>query len=53
MDFTITPETENYRARIARFVEDEIMPVELDKSNWDEHENIASHAGVPPSGGPI
>ncbi len=47
MDFTITPETEDYRARIARFVEDEIMPVEADKSNWDEHDNIASHALEP------
>ncbi|MZR13422.1 acyl-CoA dehydrogenase [Maritimibacter sp. DP07] len=47
MDFTITPEVEDYRARIARFVEDEILPVEADRSNWNEHENIAEHALTP------
>jgi acyl-CoA dehydrogenase len=40
MDFTIAPEVEDYRARIARFVEDEIMPVEADKTAYDAHENI-------------
>jgi acyl-CoA dehydrogenase len=40
MDFTIAPEVEDYRARIARFVEDEIMPVEDDKTAYDAHENI-------------
>ncbi|MEC7765029.1 MAG: acyl-CoA dehydrogenase family protein [Pseudomonadota bacterium] len=47
MDFTITPEIEDYRARIARFVEDEILPVEEDRSNWDAHDNIAAHALEP------
>lgn len=47
MDFTITPEIEDYRARIARFVADEILPVEEDRSNWDEHDNIAAHALEP------
>lgn len=44
MDFTISPEIEDIRARIARFVEDEILPVEEDRSNWDAHDNIARHA---------
>lgn len=47
MDFTITPEIEDYRARIARFIEDYILPVEADRSNWDAHENIADHALAP------
>lgn len=41
MDFTITPRIEDYRARIARFVEAEILPVEADRANWDAHDNIA------------
>ncbi len=40
MDFTISPRIEDYRARIARFVEDEIMPLEADRANYDPHENI-------------
>jgi acyl-CoA dehydrogenase len=41
MDFRISPRIEDYRARIADFVEREILPVEEDRSNWDAHENIA------------
>src|SRR5690554_3382933 len=41
MDFTISPRIEDFRARIARFVEDEILPVEANKDSWDEHGNIA------------
>lgn len=40
MDFTVPSEVEDYRARIARFVEDEIMPAEADKTAYDAHENI-------------
>jgi len=40
MDFTISPQIEDFRARIARFVEDEIMPVEADRAAYDEHGNI-------------
>lgn len=40
MEFTITPEVEDYRARIARFVEDEIIPVESDRAAYDAHGNI-------------
>ncbi|MDP5347187.1 MAG: acyl-CoA dehydrogenase family protein, partial [Paracoccaceae bacterium] len=41
MDFTISPRIEDFRARIARFVEDEIMPVEGNRAAWDAHDNIA------------
>ncbi len=40
MDFTITPEIEDYRARISRFVEERIIPLEADRANYDPHENI-------------
>ena len=41
MDFTISPRIEDFRARIARFVDDAVMPVEADRANWDAHDNIA------------
>ncbi|MCG5241833.1 acyl-CoA dehydrogenase family protein [Azospirillum doebereinerae] len=41
MDFTLPPELEDYRRRVRAFVEQEILPVEADRANWDEHENIA------------
>ena len=40
MDFTISPKIEDYRARIARFVEDEILPVEEKREAYDDHGNI-------------
>ena len=40
MDFTISPKIEDYRARIARFVEDEILPVEEILEAYDDHGNI-------------
>ena len=40
MDFTISPRIEDFRARIACFVADEIMPLESDRANYDSHENI-------------
>lgn len=42
MDFTISPELEDLRQRIARFVAQEILPVEVDRTSWDAHENIAA-----------
>lgn len=42
MDLTISPRIEDFRARIARFVADEILPVEADRANWDAHGNIAA-----------
>lgn len=40
MDFTISPRIEDFRQRIARFVEDHILPLEADRSAYDAHENI-------------
>ena len=40
MDFTISPRIEDFRTRIARFVDDEILPLEKDRANYDPHENI-------------
>ena len=40
MDFCISPATEDYRARIATFVECELIPLESDPSSYDAHENI-------------
>jgi acyl-CoA dehydrogenase len=41
MDFTLPPELDDYRRRVRAFVEEEILPVEANRANWDEHENIA------------
>ncbi|PWE54317.1 acyl-CoA dehydrogenase [Metarhizobium album] len=41
MNFEIPPLVEDFRARIASFVESEILPVEADKASYDEHGNIA------------
>lgn len=41
MDFTISSEIESYRSRIARFVADELLPLEADKASYDAHENIS------------
>lgn len=40
MDFTLTPEIEKLRQRIRRFVDEEIIPLEANKDNYDAHENI-------------
>jgi acyl-CoA dehydrogenase len=40
MDFTISPEIEAYRARIAEMVESSIMPLEANPASYDDHENI-------------
>ena len=40
MDFSISPRIEGYRARIAAFVEREILPLENDPASYDPHENI-------------
>jgi acyl-CoA dehydrogenase len=41
MDFTLPPEIEDIRRRTRAFVAEHILPVEADRSTWDEHENIA------------
>jgi acyl-CoA dehydrogenase len=40
MDFTLPPELEDVRLRTRAFVEQHVLPVEADKTNWDAHENI-------------
>lgn len=41
MDFTISPRIEDYRQRIAAFVDSEILPLEADPASYDAHGNIA------------
>ena len=40
MDFTISPRVEDYRARIAAFVDTRIVPLESDPAAYDGHGNI-------------
>jgi len=40
MDFTLEPEAERYRAAVARFVEDEILPLEHDAESFADHGNL-------------
>ncbi|CAH0303386.1 acyl-CoA dehydrogenase family protein [Roseomonas sp. CECT 9278] len=43
MDFVLPPEIEEVRLRIRRFVDDRLIPLEADRANYDEHDNIAPH----------
>lgn len=38
--FTLPPEIEDIRQRTRDFVAEHILPLEADRANWDEHENI-------------
>lgn len=40
MDFSLSPEIDDYRTRIRAFVADNVMPLEGDPANFDEHEMI-------------
>jgi acyl-CoA dehydrogenase len=40
MDFALPPDIAAFRDRVADFVRARILPVEADRANWDEHENI-------------
>lgn len=40
MDFTVSPRIEDFRTRIARFVEEKVLPLEADPASYDTHENI-------------
>jgi acyl-CoA dehydrogenase len=40
MDFTLPPELEDVRVRTRRFVEEHVLPLEADRKNYDEHENL-------------
>ena len=41
MDFALVPDIEDFRQRYRAFVTEHILPVERDRENYDEHENIA------------
>ncbi|MDO9176919.1 MAG: acyl-CoA dehydrogenase family protein [Agitococcus sp.] len=40
MDFSLTPEINDYRLRVRTFVEQHVMPLEKDPTAFDAHENI-------------
>ena len=40
MDFNLTPEVDETRQAIRRFVADTILPLEADPASYDDHENI-------------
>ena len=42
MDFTLPPEIDDVRERVRVFVDNYIIPLEADRANYDEHENIAN-----------
>lgn len=44
MDFTLTPEVDDYRKRYRAFVDEHIIPLESDPKAYDAHENIAHDA---------
>jgi acyl-CoA dehydrogenase len=43
MDFTLSERAEDYRARVRAFVDAEIIPLEAERTNYDQHGNIAEH----------
>jgi acyl-CoA dehydrogenase len=40
MDFTVSPRIEEFRSRIAAFVDQKVIPLESNRANYDAHENI-------------
>ena len=40
MDFTLSPQIEALRLRVRAFVEEHVLPLEADRENFSEHENI-------------
>jgi acyl-CoA dehydrogenase len=40
MDFSLPPEIEDLRKRVRAFVEQHVLPLEVDPENFSEHENI-------------
>lgn len=41
MDFSLPPDIEALREKVAHFTRERILPLEADPANYDEHENIA------------
>ncbi|PPR60326.1 MAG: (R)-benzylsuccinyl-CoA dehydrogenase [Alphaproteobacteria bacterium MarineAlpha3_Bin7] len=44
MDFSLPEEVENYRNKLREFVQQNILPLENDQSNFDKHEMISEEA---------
>ena len=42
MDFNLTERAEASRVEIRKIVDDHIIPLESERTNFDDHENIAS-----------
>ena len=40
MDFTLPPEHDDLRMRVRSFINDEVLPLEADRANFNEFENI-------------
>ena len=40
MDFNVSPEIENFRLRIRDFVENHVIPLEKDSTNFDKYEML-------------
>ena len=40
MDFTLSEDLEALRQRIRGFLDDHVLPVEADRANWNEYDNI-------------
>jgi acyl-CoA dehydrogenase len=40
MDFSLPRDVEDFRAAVTAFVRERVLPIEADRANWDEHENI-------------
>ena len=40
MNFTLSPEVEDYRKRYRAFVAEHVLPLENDPESFDDHENI-------------
>ncbi len=47
MDFTISPAAEALRQKVGSFIEEDVLPIEANRANWDEHENISEAALAP------
>ncbi|MBT6118170.1 MAG: acyl-CoA dehydrogenase [Rhodospirillaceae bacterium] len=47
MDFTLSPEIDDYRRRVRAFVDEHVMPLEDDPNLRDEHDMILEEALVP------
>ncbi|CAG0968600.1 acyl-CoA dehydrogenase [Burkholderiales bacterium] len=40
MDFTLDPTIDGVRRRVRAFVDERLIPLEADRANYDEHENV-------------